>query len=180
MSSVLNSIRAITRQLYPTGRAFWIPTDGVKDRLHKAIGTVENQMYLDSVSVLDSILPDNDNFTIQDASDWEQRLGMITNNLVSLDDRKAAIIRKMNHPGDIKARQSRDYLENSLRLAGFDVYVHENSLSQTIEQFLANNPALIQLGDAQLGDAQLGDIYSIYPDLFNSYQLGDFQLVTFS
>jgi hypothetical protein len=32
----------------------------------------------------------------------------------------------MNHPGDILARQSWDYIQNSLQAAGFNVWVHSN------------------------------------------------------
>lgn len=121
-----DKIIQLTKQLYPTGRAFRIPDNGVLDKTHKALAESEKDTFNDAVSILDSALPDNDNFTELDATLWEERLGMITNPLVSLSDRKKAIIRKMNHPGSIPARQSHDYLQNSLQLAGFNVFVHEN------------------------------------------------------
>jgi hypothetical protein len=121
-----NKFVKISKQLYPTGRAFRIAEGSELEKLHEALAESESRLDSDSLSILDSVLPDNDNFTELDAELWEGRLGLITNPDVSLEDRKLAIIRKMNHPGDIPARQSWDYLQDRLRSAGFDVYVHEN------------------------------------------------------
>lgn len=117
---------AVTKLLFPTGRAFRISNNSVKEKIEKGIIESEVRAHNDLLSILDTILPDNDNFTAEDATRWEERLGMIVNDQVALSDRKLAIKRKMNHPGDIIARQSRDYIESQLQLAGFDVYVHEN------------------------------------------------------
>ena len=95
-------------------------------RSHSALGESEVRAINSATEILFTILPDNDNFTVQDAQRWEQRLGLISNDAVNLEDRKLAIIRKMNHPGDIPARQSADYMEQQLRAAGFDVYVFQN------------------------------------------------------
>lgn len=116
----------LTKRFYPKGRAFSIPNNSLLEKTHQGLIESENQVLTDAISVIDSIIPDNDNFTIEDATDWERRLGLITNQSVSLADRKLAINRKMNHPGTIKARQHYLFLERELRNAGFDVYVHEN------------------------------------------------------
>ena len=76
--------------------------------------------------MLNSLLPDNDDFTADDATDWERRLGLITSEGVDLETRKDAIERKWNHPGTIKPRQNYRFLERELQNAGFDVYVYEN------------------------------------------------------
>jgi hypothetical protein len=91
------------------------------ERIHRALGISEATAHNNSVEILDTILPDNDNFTAVDATRWEERLGMITNPLVNLEDRKLAIKRKLNYPGLIRARQSIDYLQGQLNDAGFDV-----------------------------------------------------------
>lgn len=124
--SILTKIRSLGGQLYPTGRAFKKFFGGVLDQLHNGLSLSEQQAYDDAVSILDSALPDNDNFTSQDATDWERRLGLITNLSVSLADRKLAITRKMNHPGEFAARQHFLYIQTQVRLAGFDVFLHEN------------------------------------------------------
>lgn len=171
-----DKLKQITKQLYPTGRAFQNRRDGIIERMHDALIESENQLHEDSQSVLDTILPDNDNFLEAEATRWEQRLGMITNSSVPLAERKLAIIRKMNHPGTILARQSHDYLQDQLQTAGFDVYVHENIPEQTVQQILAPFTNSGQLGNFQLGQKQLGSVLSFYSELFNCSQLGQFQL----
>jgi len=119
-------ILSLTKQLYPTGRAFKMPKDGWLESLHYALSLSENRAYNDAVALLYAILPDNAEFTEDDAYDWERRLGMITGLGVSLEDRKKAIKRKINHPGNIPARQHYLYIQGQLQAAGFDVYIHEN------------------------------------------------------
>tara|TARA_R110002051_G_scaffold100614_1_gene170971 strand:+ start:341 stop:1006 length:666 start_codon:yes stop_codon:yes gene_type:complete len=148
----IEKIKKLTRQLFPTGRAFNYPIDGNLDKLMSGLAESEKRAVDDAYSVLYSILPDNDFFTVDDATKWENRLGMINGTGNTLSDRKLAIIRKMNHPGDIPARQSWDYLQNSLQAAGFDVYVHEN---------LTETPILgsvIQCGQVQCGQYQCGSM----------------------
>lgn len=140
----------LTKRLYPKGRAFRVPFGGMLEKVHKGLAISENDAYADAVSVLDSILPDNDNFTAEDATNWERRLGLITVVGITLDERKLAISRKMQHPGTIKARQHYLFLERELQAAGFNVFVHENRIA---------NPATsyISLGDFNLGDNNVGD-----------------------
>ena len=116
----------LSKSLYPRGRAFRVLIDSFKERLHKALAVSEDKVYNEALSVLDVILPDNDNFVEEDAIKWERRLGLITNSLTPLADRKLALLRKINHPGTIIARQHFLYLQGQLRNAGFDVFVHEN------------------------------------------------------
>lgn len=125
--STQSKIKTLTAQLYPRGRAFRIPIGGIKDKLTDAINVSEAAAYDAGIDILDVILPDNDNFTADDAARWEEALGLITNDAVSLSDRMLAIKRKMNHPGEIPARQNWLYLEQQLQSAGFDVYVYENN-----------------------------------------------------
>ena len=129
--STLDKIKKLGKTLYPTGRAFKIPFGGVFDKLNSALSESEQRAFDDAVSILDSALPDNNNFTTGDATDWERRLGLITNPSVPLSDRKLAIIRKMRHPGNIPARQNFLYLQGQLQDAGFDVFVFENIFPTT-------------------------------------------------
>lgn len=154
-----DEIKRLTRQLYPTGRAFKMPFDGVLDRINIALAKSESQALEDARSILNAILPDNADFTAADATQWERRLGIITGVGVSLADRKAAIIRKMNHPGDIPARQHYLYIERSLQLAGFNVWVHENIPEITPEDYITTGPtAVAQYGDFEYGELEYGDI----------------------
>ncbi len=126
MSFVGDQLKALTAQLYPSGRAFNIPPGSDKEKLIEALLASEERFWDDAISTFDSVLPDNDNFTSDDATAWEIRLGLPVNQLVSLVDRKLAIERKINHPGTIKTRQNYLYLQQQLQDAGFNVYVYEN------------------------------------------------------
>lgn len=163
--SVIEKILKLTDQLYPSGRAFKLFKDSDFKKLHEALGLSEERAYNDALAILDSVLPDNDNFSLDDAADWERRLGLITNLSVSLDDRKSAILRKMNHPGTIPARQHYLYLEGQLQSAGFNVFVFENRFDDGFGGIETRNPLVVsggvgadsvQLGDHQLGDVQMG------------------------
>lgn len=186
--AVFDKIITLTKQLYPTGRAFRVSVDSFKLRLHNALGISEAQAYNDAISTLDSALPDNDDFSVEDATAWEHRLGLITNQAVSLEDRKLAIIRKMNHPGTIPTRQHYLYLESQLQAAGFDVYVHENRFplgsgayeTQTPEEVTGGTaPLVMQHGNPpQHGDGQHGTgvwnivVNNLDEDLDSSFNIG--------
>lgn len=187
---VLDKIISLTKQLYPTGRAFKIPHSGILDKLTTGLARSEVRAYDDAVSILNSMLPDNDNFTEEDATAWEKRLGLITNTAVVLSDRKLAIIRKMNHPGTIPARQHYLYLQKQLQDAGFDVYVHENRFDNYPDGYITKTPAdfslttypfayqqhspIIQHGDIQHG-LTYGDkvVNHISESLDDPFDLGD-------
>lgn len=177
-------IEKLSAQLYPTGHA--MRTIGWKKRLHAGLALSEARAFDAAVSTLSSILPDNDDFTAQDCSDWERRLGMITNLGTDLADRKAAILLKMNYPGTLRARQNYRYVEAQLQAAGFNVYVHENRFSigggnyetQSLVDIVADTYGdLSQMGSGQLGDFQLGGGYDIaVSTLMEQVQLGDWQM----
>ena len=116
----------LARQLYPTGRAWWMPKNGVFNNLHLSINRSFIRVIESCQSTIDSYFPDNENFTLQDALLWEYRLGLNLSQSATLEQRKQAILRKLAFPNNIKARQSRLFIESQLQLAGFDVYVHEN------------------------------------------------------
>src|SRR5690606_15271833 len=99
--SVVDKFLRLSKQLMPTGRAFRAPVFGNMEKLHLANARSEGRFYEDATSVLWSILPDNINFTADDAADWERRLGLITNLAVPLADRKLAIMRKISAPGNV-------------------------------------------------------------------------------
>jgi len=116
----------LSQDLYPTGRAWYMPTDSYFEGLHKSINLAYTRLVNDAKDTIDSTLPDNDKFVEDDADLWEYRLGLITNSLVSLEDRRTAILRKLAYPANVQARQHPLYIESQLQDAGFNVYVHEN------------------------------------------------------
>lgn len=145
MGLIGDKLLSLTGQLFPTGRAFWIKVNSDKENLLKGLLASEERAYNDATAILNSILPDNDNFTAGDATSWEKRLGLITNQLVPLSDRKDAIKRKMNHPGTIPARQNYLYLQGQLQAAGFDVYVYENRFSDGFGGYVTKTPDVFSL-----------------------------------
>jgi hypothetical protein len=171
--TIKEQLLQLTRQLFPTGRAFRIPYGSIKESIEKAYIESEARAYNDAMSILDTILPDNDNFTAEDATRWEQRLGMITNESVSLEDRKSAIKRKMNHPGDILARQSWDYIQNSLQAAGFNVWIHPNLNGESPENILILPLDLGEMGEPEMGEIEMGDAYSYFPEFFTAFEMGE-------
>lgn len=139
----------LTKKLFPKGRAFSIVTGSVKEKVFNVLAQSEADAYNDAVSILDQILPDNPNFSTYDAGEWERRLGLITNDFVTLDDRKLAIQRKMNHPGTIPARQHFKYIEGQLQAAGFNVSVTENRFS--LPATIPSPMGLIEMGVGEMG-----------------------------
>ncbi len=106
MSIIGDKILALTKQLYPEGRAFKMPLGGYLEKLHEALSNSEQQAFADAISILSDILPDNANFTEDDATDWERRLGLIYNPLAILSDRMLIIKNKLNQPGNNPAKGS--------------------------------------------------------------------------
>lgn len=181
-------IQKLKETLYPKGRAFRTPLGGFKSRLHKALAISEDRAYNDVLSILDSLIPDNNNFTVEDATKWERRLGLITNSLTPFDDRKLAILRKMNHPGTIIARQHFLYLQGQLQAAGFtDVFVHENRFplggglfeTKSPAQILGTSGAAVHAPSVQHGQIQHGQAFdekianSIDPAIDDAFSVGN-------
>lgn len=116
----------LASQLYPTGRAFYMRKSGIMDNTHIALNRSFIRLTEDARATIDSTFPDNENFTIDDCALWEYRFGMIVDTSISIQQRRAAIYRRMSRGRNIPARQHRSYIESQLQLAGFDVYVYEN------------------------------------------------------
>lgn len=126
IKSLVDIMSNLASQLYPTGRAFHMNKGGVMDKTHLAFNRSFIRIINDAQLTLDSTFPDNDNFSIEDCELWEYRFGIVTNNLLSLQERKSAIYRRMSRGRNVPARQHKNYIESQLQLAGFDVYVYEN------------------------------------------------------
>lgn len=169
----------LTKQLYPRARAFKLFNNSWFERLHRGLAVSESRAYSDAVAILNSILPDNDNFTSEDATDWERRLGLINSPSVPLADRKLAILRKMNHPGTIKARQHYLYIQGQLQAAGFDVYVYENFGELLPADFIVIEE-IASLDEANLDEFNLGDATTVYPELFGFPNLDELNLDEFN
>lgn len=175
-------ILKLTRQLYPTGRVWYLPDGGFFEALHRGLGQSEAIAFDDAVSILDSLLPDTDRFTADDATDWERRLAIPTTVGNTLTDRKAAILQKLQNPGRNPAKGHYLYIQQQLQLAGFNVFVWENLNPIYGGGFNYFNPAIInpsifspvQHGDHQHGDVQHGGYINnvIINSIYNSVDIG--------
>jgi len=124
LSSIMSDLAS---QLYPTGRAFYMLKDSIMNKIHLAFNMSFIRLLNDANSTIDSTFPDNENFNIDDCALWEYRFGMVTDLSLSVADRRKAIFRRMGRGRNVPARQHKNYIEYQLQLAGFDVYVHENT-----------------------------------------------------
>lgn len=181
------TILNLTKSLYPRGRAFRMPFGGTLEKLKTALAVSEDEAYNRALDILDTLLPDNPNFTSVEAEKWERRLGLITNPLTPLADRKLALLRKINHPGTVKARQHFLYLQGQLQSAGFDVFVHENRFplgggvfeTKTPNQIIGISGAAVHSPDIQHGQIQHGSSFnqkianSINPVIDAAFNIGN-------
>ena len=72
--SILDKIVSLTKSLYPNGRAFGLFDGSVLSDFNYALSVKEAQVYADALSILDSTIPDNDNFNEDDASEIANEL----------------------------------------------------------------------------------------------------------
>lgn len=193
----------LSKQLFPTGRAFKIPENSIFEKFIKALVISENKVISDANSLMFGLLPDNDNFSEFDCNLWEKRLGLITNLGLDLETRKQAIVRKLNYPSNIKPRNAKEYIEYNLRQAGFDVYVDENYIGTFSSVERASRPSDFgvsplqnQLGDFSHGvynhgsqfmskcvnhiDENLDNGFDVGGNKMNCFYIGDFTLGTFA
>ena len=148
IADILNDLSV---QLYPTGRAWHRPESSNWKKFHSALNVSFARILESSKLLIDQNFPDNDNFSEEDAELWEYRLGLLTGSSTDLEARKKAIRRKIGHPNNIKARQHPAFIENQLQTAGFEVYIHENTLPyRTPEDVLSTSLGELQHGDQVL------------------------------
>ena len=143
---------------------------GILYRLYRAISLSLTTMYNTAAQVSQAQLPDNPGFTIDDANDWYRRLGIYNSGFVSFVDMKAAIRQRMSFPTVPTNRQNYLFIQQQLRLAGFDVYVYENRFDNGSGGIETRTPATILgyyvgravLGSINYGQANYGATYALY------------------
>jgi hypothetical protein len=128
-------ILKLKKQLLPTGRAFNVPSGGNFEKLLLGLADQESEAYNAAIGLLNCIIPDNEDFSQDDAIRWEKVLSISASEDDSLVNRKAAIYRKMQFPGGVKGRQHKNYLEGQLRAANFNVKIYEYG---DVKNFFAN------------------------------------------
>jgi uncharacterized protein YmfQ (DUF2313 family) len=152
-SGTKEELMALANQLYPTGRVWNLSEQSKFNALHAAINLSILRLTADAYSLIDGSFPDNNNFTVDDATLWEYRLGLLAGTL-TLEQRKANILRKMAFPQNVKARQSVPYIESQLQQSGFNVRLYENIFYDVDGNLYRKEPADIlslQTGTVQHG-----------------------------
>lgn len=186
--SLDRDIANLPKQLLPSGRAFRGGEGSNIDSLFTALAMSRLTAYEMSVGVLNTLIPDNSKFTEDDATDWERRFGLVSNGLVPLADREAAILRKMQSPGANPAKGHYLTIQKELQAAGFNVWVHENifplypsGYEHVAPNSLYGNTNLIEpeYGELQYGGIQYGGYYdniianNIDQDTDSGFDVGD-------
>ncbi len=155
--AIIDDIRKLTKQLFPTGLVFRVLPNTWKSVLINALTKSENRAYERIYGISYGLLPDNDNFTVQDAEEWENTLDISNVSGLTLDERKARIARKIAHPGGVLNRQSAAYLQAQLQAEGFtDVYVYDNRFGANNDTPESPNTQMKPLIDLQSGNFQSG------------------------
>ncbi len=113
---------------------------GIHYRLLRATAATQAQAWDDIYQILWDILPDNNNFTQDDANDWYRRLGLYNSGLVSLPDMKLAIAQAQSFPFVPLNKQTAGYIQQQLQAAGFNVYVYKNKFSDGMGGFITKTP----------------------------------------
>lgn len=158
---MFDKLLRLTKILFPTGRAFKMFSGSEFEKLTKALVKSEERFYNDTKFLLWAILPDNNNFTADDCTDWERRLGLPYSPLSTISDRKASIVRKLNAPGINPAKAHFLNLERQLNLAGFNVRVYENI--PDVDPTTLGFPSTLvssQYGQKQYGQVAFGKLLS--------------------
>lgn len=113
--------------LFPTGWAFRYPLAGFKASVLAVLAKYKAQTNADALKILTSLTPLNAGFDIDDVRLWETRLGIISGEGASIENRKLLILRKQRHPGTQVDRAHYLWIQKLIQDSGFvDAFVHEN------------------------------------------------------
>lgn len=126
-TSTLGDLLRLVQQLYPTGRVWNLPEGSKFSGLHEALNLSFLRLLNTANALIDSFFPDNANFDEDDATYWEYKLGIETNPSLTIEQRRANIMQKWSFRRNLKARQSRLYIQGQLQAAGFNVGVYSNT-----------------------------------------------------
>lgn len=122
----LDLLLGMVSDLYPTGRVWNLNEKSDFYKLHTAINKSFDDFIEFCQAMTDSSLPDNENFDIEDAAYLEYNLGLPTNEITPLSERKSKLLTKLAYPNNIRPRQHYLYIEKVLNDYGFNVKVYEN------------------------------------------------------
>lgn len=185
IKSLTDIFSDLASQLYPTGRAWYMPKGSVANNTHLAFNRSFIRLIDDSDSTIDSLFPDNENFSVADCELWEYRFGMFSNSDLNLRDRRKAIFRRMGRGRNVPARQHKDYIQYQLQTAGFNVFVYENGFIEggvkvykTPGQITSLSAGNVQHGGTSKHGIGLQHGMSNYEVIANSYKQNELYSVS--
>lgn len=149
------SLLRLTKQLYPTGRAWWMRINGVFEQLHDALARSESRAYESMINIQDAVIADNIGFDETAATEWERNLGMRPST-EDLEVRKQAILRKQAYPNGCYARQHYRFIEKQLQDAGFSCFIHENRFWDG-SKYITVDPLTFASMDMEFGVLEFGN-----------------------
>lgn len=149
--SYVNYFQTLNNTLYPTGRAFWKPLNGVFNKVHEALAMSESRLHTTIVNLQNDIIADNILMTSDAITHWETVFGLTGKGTVL--QRVNAIKQCQGYPNNDLARQSITFLQNQFDLAGFDVTIHYR---------VNNNPQPAEYGLFTYGEKTYGQTGTAY------------------
>jgi hypothetical protein len=152
--SVFDLVCSLTKQLYPTGKAWYISENSNFENLHKGLNVSTARFARDAKETINSTIPDNIFFDESDVGLWEYRLGITSNPRTELSIRRDSVLRKLSYPAGVQARQHPNFIQNQLRLAGFIVTIYENTIPYRTPEDIVGiaAPEIQHANDIQHGD----------------------------
>lgn len=125
-SSTVNDLMKLVIDLYPTGRVWNLPENTDYAGLHQALNLSFLRLINTAYALIDSRFPDNTNFDEADATFWEYKFGIETNTDLTIEQRRANLLRKWSYRSNVAARQSLLYIQSQLQSVGFNVFLYSN------------------------------------------------------
>jgi hypothetical protein len=123
----------ITRQLLPTGRAWWLAANSYISNIFEALSVSDSRIENDIINIKYSILADSNFMSLEAVERWESIFAIKSSTVI--EDRILAINQRQSYPGNVLARQSMPYIQSQLQLAGFNVYLSKGFDVSTAEYY---------------------------------------------
>lgn len=120
-------INTLSSQLYPTGRAWWKRKDGIFDKIHQGLALSESRVENDILNIQNDILADSVNMSETSLELWENVFGLQAKGTIA--ERLQIVYQRQTFPNNVLARQSLQFIQSQLQLAGFNVFLHKQSTS---------------------------------------------------
>lgn len=121
----ITEFSSMNSELYPTGRAWWKSVGTTFAKIHEALAIQESKMTSEIINIQNNIFADNTLISDSAISQWMEIFGIISNG--TRDDKIALIKQAQGYPNGVYARQSKNFIESQLQIAGFNVYLHTES-----------------------------------------------------